>query len=84
MNEDTFRARLAEVQAKIEALPPDQQARLAPLVEETKERHYGLQKDMARLREAADDWRITMKYLVYDLERTRAELRELREREDEN
>ena len=58
MTNQVSHAKLAECQAKIDALPPEQRALLTPLVEETKQRHYTLNKGFARLRDTVDDWRL--------------------------
>ena len=77
MSEGTFRAKLAGLVLAINALPPGQRTLLIRLVEETKQRHYALKRDFARLGHAVDDGRLTMKYLFYDLERTRDEVQRL-------
>lgn len=68
MNNTTYDAKLAELEAKIAALPADQQALLAPLLAETQHRHVEIKKNVAAARDALDDWRIAMKYMVFDLE----------------
>lgn len=73
MDSHTYDAKLAELEATIASLPVDQRAALAPLLAETRTRHTEIQKAGAAARAALDDWRIVMKYLVFDWE---ARLRE--------
>ncbi|MBN2561901.1 MAG: hypothetical protein JXQ75_13325 [Phycisphaerae bacterium] len=69
MTEDkTFDAKLARLEAKIAALPADQQAQLEPVLVETRRRHQEIREAVTSARDALDDWRITMKYRVFDLE----------------
>ena len=84
MTDEKFNAKLSEIVAKVDHLPAEQRARMAGIVAETEQRHRELSRDFSRIREAVDDWRLTMKYLVYDLEMTRAELRQLRRDENES
>ncbi len=75
MMEETARKKLAELEAKIAALPAVQRTQLEGLLEETKERHDHIKSNADSARNALDDWRLLMKYRVFDLE---ARLREKR------
>lgn len=73
MAEETYTARLAELEHTIDALPPAQQAQLRILFEETRLRHVAIKTATTASRNALDDWRIAMKYMIFDAE---ARLRE--------
>ena len=76
MTEETFRTRIAELETRITALPADQQAQLKGLIEETRQRYSDIRRSVSSARDALDDWRIAMKYLIFDQE---ARLREARQ-----
>lgn len=65
--------KLDELLARIKDLPPDQQARLAPIVEATKARQSDIEKANASAQDALDDWRMTMKYMIFATEARRRE-----------
>ena len=71
--EENARNRLAELEAKIASLPAEQRAQLEHLLEETKERHADIKSNVDTAREALDDWRLLMKYNVFDVEAGRRE-----------
>ncbi|TVQ61174.1 MAG: transcriptional regulator [Phycisphaerales bacterium] len=73
MNEQDFQARLADLIGKIGDLPESEQARLKDLAEETKDRHSRMKKTIGELTESLDYLRLSVKYLVFDLEATRRE-----------
>ncbi len=73
MNEQDFQNKLGELMKQIEALPPDERAPLEKLAAETKERHEKMKKTVGELQESLDYLRLSVKYLVFDLEATRRE-----------
>ena len=73
MTDDTANARLAELEAQIAEMSEKQQAELQPVLEETRQRHGRIRQCSAAARSALADWRIAMKYRIFDLE---ARLRE--------
>ncbi len=73
MTNDTASAQLAELEARIAEMPEEQQAALLPVLEETRQRHGLIRQCSDAARNALADWRIVMKYRVFDLE---ARLRE--------
>ena len=73
MDEQTFEAKFAELLNKIRKLPDDQRARLEQLAERSKERRGRIQSSLAELQESLDYLRLSVKYLVFDLEATRRE-----------
>jgi hypothetical protein len=73
MDEQTFEAKFAELLNKIRKLPDDQRERLEQLAEQSKERRGRIQSSLAELQESLDYLRLSVKYLVFDLEATRRE-----------
>lgn len=78
MTEEAIKARLAEIEAEIEVLPGTQQARLRDLLAETKLRHLQIRQAADAALDALQDWRIAMKYLIFDREATMREARQSR------
>ncbi|HPF39151.1 MAG TPA: hypothetical protein P5081_02565 [Phycisphaerae bacterium] len=75
-NPEQFDAQLAGLLDKLSQLPPEQRARLQPLVDATLARQKALEADVAAAHDALTDWRITMKYAIF--------AKEARERERKN
>ena len=75
MSREMYDARLAELEAVIAGLPAEQQALLAPMLAETRTRQDEIKQACDAARDTLADWRIAMKYLIFDLE---ARLREAR------
>jgi phosphoglycerate-specific signal transduction histidine kinase len=75
MTEQTFQTKLAELETQIDSLPAEQQAHLKAMLEETRCRHQEIRQSIAAATDALDDWRIAMKYRIFDAE---ARLREAR------
>lgn len=80
MDDATFEARLAEIRQRIEEVPAEQRPALEALLEETRERHADLRFNMNRLRNALDDYQLTVQYLIFDRDACRRERDELRRR----
>jgi predicted nucleic acid-binding Zn-ribbon protein len=78
MNEREFQERIAELMRQVDRLPPEQRGDLQRLIEETRGRHERVRKTVAELQEALDYLRLSVKYLVFDLEATRRENEYLR------
>jgi hypothetical protein len=68
MTESTFHQQLAELQAKIDVLPEAYRCRLNQLVAHAKQRFAAINKNKTKARTALDDWRLAMKYLIFDRE----------------
>ncbi|HNQ24038.1 MAG TPA: hypothetical protein PKK06_13200 [Phycisphaerae bacterium] len=83
MTLEQFNTQVQELVAVIRTLPTDEQAELMALVEETLQRQAATSADLARARNALDDWRLLQKYLVFDAEATLREARARQERGDE-
>lgn len=84
MDEMTFQNKLAELMGEISTLPKAEREKLTALAAKTQERHERLRKTVSDLQESLDYLRLSIKYLVFDLEATRREnayLRKLLEQE---
>jgi len=73
MSEHEFQAKLAELMGEISTLPPAEREKLEQLASETRQRHERLQATVSGLQESLDYLRLSIKYLVFDLEATRRE-----------
>ena len=73
MDDQTFQTKFNELLDKIKLLPEDQRHRLEQLAEQSKERRGRIQGSLAELQESLDYLRLSVKYLVFDLEATRRE-----------
>jgi phosphoglycerate-specific signal transduction histidine kinase len=74
MTGETFREEFDELESRIATLPSDQQATLRPLLQETRERHLQIEQAITAAKDTLDDWRIAMKYLIFDIEARRREV----------
>lgn len=73
MDEQRFKDKFNELLSKIQELPVDQRQPLEQLAEETRERRERIQRSVSELQESLDFLRLSVKYLVFDLEATRRE-----------
>ncbi len=73
MNEETFQRKLAELVAEIGTLPVGERQKLETLAEQTKQRHKQLKETVCSLQESIDFLRLSIKYLLFDVEATRRE-----------
>jgi hypothetical protein len=73
MNEQEFQTKLAELMGEISTLPATERAKLEKLADETRQRHERLRQTVSSLQESLDYLRLSIKYLVFDLEATRRE-----------
>ncbi|HVP12497.1 MAG TPA: transcriptional regulator [Phycisphaerae bacterium] len=78
MDENTFQRKLTDLLREIGNMPEEDRIRLEALAAETKERHEKLKKTVISLQEALDYLRLSIKYLLFDLEATRRENGQLR------
>ena len=78
MNENEFQAKLRELLGQIGDLPETERPKLEALAKETQARHVRMKKTIAELQESLDYLRLSVKYLVFDLEATRRENKYLR------
>jgi hypothetical protein len=85
MNEQEFQSKLAELMGEISTLPAAERQKLEKLADETRQRHNQLRATVNTLQESLDYLRLSIKYLVFDLEATRRENNYLRKMlEEEN
>jgi hypothetical protein len=78
MNEQDIQTKLAELMGEISTLPPSERRKLEKLADETRARHERLRQTVSSLQESLDYLRLSIKYLVFDLEATRRENNYLR------
>lgn len=78
MNEQEFQQRLGDLISQIDELPPEHQAAIRELADQTRSRHEKLKKTVKDLQDSMDYLRLSLKYLVFDLEATKRENRYLR------
>ena len=78
MSEQEFQQRLGELLKQIETLPESQRGPLEALAQDTRNRHDRMKKTVADLQDSLDYLRLSIKYLVFDLEATRRENEYLR------
>lgn len=78
MKEQDFQGKLDDLLKQIDTLPEGERERLQQLAEETKERHQRMRRTVSQLQESLDYLRLSVKYLVFDLEATRRENQYLR------
>ena len=73
MDEAKFQLKLDELMKEISVLPKAERDKLTEVAEQTRQRHAKLQKTVHDLQESLDYLRLSIKYLVFDLEATRRE-----------
>jgi len=73
MNESEFQTKLAELMGEISTLPVTERAKLQKLATETRQRLGRLRQTVSSLQESLDYLRLSIKYMVFDLEATRRE-----------
>jgi predicted RNase H-like nuclease (RuvC/YqgF family) len=83
MDEGYFHKKLSDLVSEIETMPEVERTKLAKLAEETKHRHEQLKKTVSSLQESIDFLRLSIKYLLFDLEATKRENAQLRKMLDE-
>jgi hypothetical protein len=86
MDENLFQKKLAELVQEIGTLPESERTKLEDLAEESKQRQKKLKRTVSSLQDSIDYLRLSIKYLLFDLEATRREngyLRKMLEEEPE-
>lgn len=78
MNEQDFQARLCDLMQQLDSLPSPAREQLQQLATETSDRHKRMKKTVSELQDSLDYLRLSIKYLVFDLEATRRENQYLR------
>jgi len=78
MNEQDFQNKLSELLQQIGQLPSPEKEQLQVLADDAQDRHQKMRKTVSELQESLDYLRLSIKYLVFDLEATRRENQYLR------
>ncbi len=73
MTEHEFQTKLTDLMAEISTLPVTERQKLQKMADETRARHERLRQQVTSLQESLDYLRLSIKYLVFDLEATRRE-----------
>lgn len=73
MDETAFEARLNELIREIGSIPVPQRNKLVELAKKTHECHKKLEKSINGLQDSLDYLRVSIKYMLFDLEATRRE-----------
>ena len=84
MDEMTFQQKMQELMARIKELPESTSAPAMNSAEAVTTRRNRIQASVGELQESLDYLRLSVKYLVFDLEATRRENRYLRRLLDQN
>lgn len=79
MTEKEFQSKLAELLGEITTLPAAERAKLQAAATEVRDTHERLSASVSALQESVDYLRLSIKYLVFDLEATRRENTMLRQ-----
>lgn len=78
MNEQDFQSKLGDLLSQLDTLPSPAREQLTQLASETRDRHARMKKTVGELQDSLDYLRLSIKYLVFDLEATRRENQYLR------
>ena len=73
MGEHEFQQKLQNLIEQLKTVPEAERPRLEELVNETRGRHSRMKESIKELQESLDYLRLSVKYLVFDLEATRRE-----------
>lgn len=73
LGEDQFSDALALLLSRVESLPAEERIRLKGAADATRQKHEQLRLTVLRLQETLDTLRVSIKYLVFDVEATRRE-----------
>jgi len=87
MDEQAFRNKFDELMDRLKEIPEPDRVRLNKLADDAKKRRQRIQMSVTELQESLDHLRLSVKYLVFDLEATRREnayLRKLLEQSNRN
>ncbi len=73
MNEHEFQTKLTELMGEISMMPVGEREKFAKLADQTRQQHEQINKTVSSLQESLDYLRLSIKYLVFDLEATKRE-----------
>lgn len=80
MTESEFNQKMSEIIAKIDELPSDERDKMMEMVEETRQRHEQMSRNLSAVRDHLDNLGLGVQYLLFDLEATKRENKKLRDR----
>ncbi|MCI0499012.1 MAG: hypothetical protein L0Y36_04950 [Planctomycetales bacterium] len=80
MDQTNFHEKLFELLNDIDGVTTPEHEKVIRLAKKTKEGHELLQKKLGNLQVSLDSLRLGIKYLIFDLEATRRENKDLRKR----
>lgn len=78
MDDKSFQEKLAELVTDLNSLPETEREKLSDLANRARTRQEKMKKTIGELSESLDYLRLSVKYLVFDLEATRRENRHLK------
>jgi nitric oxide reductase activation protein len=78
MDDRSFQAKLNELVEEIGSIPAKERQKLIMLVNKSQKNQNKIKKSVASLQESLDYLRVTIKYMIFDLEATRRENKYLR------
>lgn len=84
MDETVFEKKLDELVKEIGSVPGTKQKKLILLAKRTQDTHKKLSKSVNNLQESLDYLRISIKYILFDLEATRRENKYLKKLLEDN
>ena len=84
MEKGVFEKQLSELVNEIQSVPTEQREKLIDLARKTYDCHQRLRKSVGSLQESLDYVRVSVKYLLFDLEATRRENAQLRKLIEDN
>ncbi len=73
MDERSLQQNVNDLLTQIGSMPDSEQAKLASLAKETKQRHERIKQSVSSLQDSIDYLRLSVKYILFDLEATRRE-----------
>ena len=73
VDDRAFQNKFNELMQKLHELPDTERTRLEQLAQEAKNRRRRIQASVTELQESLDNLRLSVKYIVFDLEATRRE-----------
>jgi len=73
VDDQAFQNKFNELMQKLHELPDAERTRLEQLAEEAKNRRQRIQASVTELQDSLDNLRLSVKYIVFDLEATRRE-----------
>ena len=73
MNEHDFESSLSSLMGEISAMPPMERQKITSIADKTRKSQERLNQSLSSVQESLDYLRLSIKYLVFDLEATRRE-----------